>query len=203
MIIKNKKLNILMVALSVMVVGCEDSGDEVSKAKIEVKAQQIEVVANSNQKEIKVKEKIVDKNQSKSYYYDYGIKSEYDQNAQPANEDASVRVKPRTRLDANMNIRSPYERVQISLLSGQLSHKFKVKCSACHDDYANGVIGPSLISRDADYIYQKISDFKSGKKTNPLMKDLIKSMSDSEIRELADEIYEFNKKIKAMRESQK
>ena len=203
MIIKNKKLNILIVALSIMIVGCDDSGDEVSKVKTEVKAQQIEVVANSNQKEIKVKEKIVDKNQSKSYYYDYGIKSEYDQNAQPANKDASVRVKPRTKLDANMNIRSPYERVQISLLSGQLSHKFKVKCSACHDDYANGVIGPSLISRDADYIYQKISDFKSGKKTNPLMKDLIKSMSDSEIRELADEIYEFNKKIKAMRESQK
>jgi cytochrome c553 len=102
-----------------------------------------------------------------------------------------------------MNIRSPYERVQISLLSGQLSHKFKIKCSACHDDYANGVIGPSLISRDSDYIYQKIADFKSGKKTNPLMKDLIKNMSDSEIRGLADEIYEFNKKIKKMRESAK
>jgi cytochrome c553 len=203
MIIKNKKLNILIVALSIMIVGCDDSGDEVSKAKIEVQAEQIEVIANSNQKEIKVKEKILDKNQSKSYYYDYGINSEYDQNAQPANKDASVRVKPRTRLDANMNIRSPYERVQISLLSGQLSHKFKIKCSACHDDYANGVIGPSLISRDADYIYQKILDFKSGKKTNPLMKDLIKNMSDSEIRGLADEIYEFNKKIKAMRESQK
>ncbi|TET88760.1 MAG: hypothetical protein E3J96_02685, partial [Sulfurovum sp.] len=73
---------------------------------------QIEVVANENIKEIKVKEKTTDKAQSKSYYYDYNIKSEYDEHARPANVDAAVRAKPRTAIDANMNIRSPYEEVQ-------------------------------------------------------------------------------------------
>ncbi len=198
--------NIIMFSISmILVVGCNDSQNNIAKDDDTVKlAPKIEVVSNSNAKEIKVKEKELDKNQSKSYYYDYNnVKSEYDQNAQPANQDASVRVKPRTKLDANINIRSPYERVQISLLSGQLSKNFRVKCSSCHDDYANGVIGPSLINRDEDFIYQKINDFKSGKKSNPLMKDLISMMNDQEIKDIAKEIYNFNIKIKEMREKQK
>ena len=160
---------------------------------------QIEVVANKNIKEIKVKEKKTDKAQSKSYYYDYNIKSEYDENAKPANEDAGVRAKPRTAIDANMNIRSPYEEVQISLLVRKLSKKFIVKCSACHNDYANGVIGPSLLGKNSDEIFDAIAAFKSGEKKNVLMTDLINMMDEAEIRVLADEIYEFNQKIEEAR----
>ena len=160
---------------------------------------QIEVVANKNAKEIKVKEKKTDKAQSKSYYYDYNIKSEYDENARPANKDAGIRAKPRTTIDANMNIRSPYEEVQLSLLVGKLSKEFIVKCSACHSDYANGVIGPSLLGKNSDEIFNSIAAFKSGEKTNVLMDDLIKMMSEDEIRKLADEIYAFNEKIKEAR----
>jgi len=189
--------------LLLLMTGCgEEKEHETPKVQSEAtQASKIEVVANENAQEIKVKTKSVDKNQSKSYYYDYNIKSEYDPNAKPANEDASVRVKPRTQLDANIHIRSPYEKVQISMLVGKLSKTFRVKCSACHDDYANGIIGPSLLSRDSDYIYNKIADFKSGKKSNPLMNDLIKQMSSEEIRTLADEIYVFNKEIQKTREA--
>ena len=74
-----------------------------------------------------------------------------------------------------------------------------VKCSACHDDYANGVIGPSLLGKSSDEIFSAIDDFKSGKKSNVLMDDLIKMMNDDEIRALADEIYSFNEEIKALR----
>ncbi|MCD6211554.1 MAG: hypothetical protein J7J02_01115 [Sulfurovum sp.] len=160
---------------------------------------QIEVVANKNIKEIKVKEKTTDKAQSKSYYYDYNIKSEYDENAKPANEDAGIRAKPRTAIDANMNIRSPYEEVRLSLLVGKLSKEFIVKCSACHSDYANGVIGPSLLGKNSDEIFDAIAAFKSGEKKNVLMTDLINMMDEAEIRTLADEIYEFNQKIKEAR----
>ena len=86
------------------------------------------------------------------------------------------------------------------MLVQKLSKTFRVKCSACHDDYANGIIGPSLLSRDSNYIYETIADFKTGKKSNPLMTDLINMMTNEEIRALADEIYEFNKQIKEMRE---
>ena len=202
----NKKLNTLALASSFLLVtifsGCSDDKNKVDEKKsVEAKiaTPKIEIVQNKNIHEIKVKEKKVDKSQSKSYYYDYNINSEYDQNSQPANKDASVRIKPRTKIDANMNIRSPYEKVKVSLLVKKLSKKFILKCSACHNDYANGIIGPSLLGRDSDYIFNKIADFKSGKKSNPLMNDLINMMSEDEIKQLANEIYSFNKEIKKMR----
>jgi cytochrome c553 len=192
---------ILSLTLLTILIGC---GDEESKTKKDEVAKsntpKIEIVENNNSHEIKVANKKVDKNQSKSYYYDYGVKSEYDLKSQPANKDASVRIRPRTIIEANLNIRSPYEHVEVELLVKRLSKNFRVKCSACHSDYANGIIGPSLIGRDSNYIYNKIADFKSGKKSNPLMNDLIKMMSDEEIRAMADEIYSFNQELKKMRE---
>ena len=202
-IFKNYLLLISSLILLGMINGCSDNSKQEShepkSTELSTTTPQIEVVQNKNAHEIKVKEKESDKSQSKSYYYDYNVKSEYSQNAQPANEDASVRVKPRTSIDANMNIRSPYEKISVSLLVRKLSKKFIVKCSACHNDYANGIIGPSLLGKDSNYIFEKIADFKSGKKSNPLMTDLIKMMSDKEIRAMADEIYNFNKEINKMR----
>ena len=209
-----KNLTIKTIALSCVVftlIGCsndsnkaKDKTEQATKATTTQSsaAPKIEIVESSDTKAIKVeeKEKVSSKNgQKDKYYYDYNIKSEYDPNAKPANVDAGVRTKPRTAIEANMNVRSPYERVQISMLVKKLSIKFMVKCSACHDDYANGVIGPSLLGKSSDEIFNAIADFKSGKKSNVLMDDLIKMMSNEEIRTLADEIYTFNKKIKALR----
>jgi len=183
--------------------GCGDKQEQDSSAEAQSTTQStpvIEVTHNEHAKEIKVSEKSADANQSKSYYLGYNIKSAYDENSQPANKDAAVRVKPRTSVDANMHVRSPYEKVQTSMLVRKMSKKFIVKCSACHNDYANGVIGPSLLQKDPDYIFNKIADFKSGKKSNPLMSDLIKMMSDEEIKEMAQEIYKFNQAIQSTKE---
>jgi cytochrome c553 len=152
---------------------------------------EIEIVTNTNAHETKVAEKEktkLDVKNGKAYYYDYNVKNKYNKNT----------TKRRTVLDANMNIRSPYERVKISLIAKQLSANFRLKCSACHDDYANGVVGPSLLGKDATFIYNAIIDFKSGKKSNPLMDDLIKKMDKKEIQELANEIYKFNKEIEKL-----
>ena len=197
----NIKINgILLLTISTFLfVGCGDKNDkEQTQTQSQTTAPIIEISQNPNAQEIKVNTKEAVKDQSKSYYLNYNINSEYDENAQPANKDAAVRVKPRTVLDANMNIRSPYERVQVSLIVKQLSREFKVKCSACHDDYANGVVGPSLLGKDANFIYNAISDFKSGKKSNPLMNDLINMMSDKEIKKIAQDIYKFNKEIEKL-----
>ncbi len=188
------------VALVVLLAGCGEDHKPTTASTNEVATPKIEIIANSDAKAIKVKEhQKHQKDQNDTYYYDYNIKRAYDPNAQPANQDAQVRVKPRTAVEANMNIRSPYEKVQLDLLVGKLSQNFRIKCSACHDDYANGVIGPSLLSKNSDEIFDAIAAFKSGKKSNPLMDGLIDHMSDAEIRALADEIYAFNQKIKAMR----
>jgi cytochrome c553 len=181
-----------------------DEKKQINNVTATAVAPKIEVVVNQNEYAVKVKSNTDEMHKGKSknknsFYYDYGEKSEYDQNAQPANEDASVRVRPRTKLDAYTHIRSPYERVQVSLLAKQLSPAFRLKCSACHDDYANGVLGPSLLGRDADYIYNKIIAFKTGKKKNVFMNDLIHNMSDKEIRSIAEDIYNFNIQIQKIR----
>ncbi len=188
--------SLYLVSSFVLIVGlsaCSDNSQEKSQKQ---KATQttsatpkIEIVQNSDAHAIKVEQKSGDKTKRSSYYYDYGEKSEYDQNTQPA----------RTAIDANMNVRSPYEEVKVSMLVKKLSKNFVVRCSPCHNDYANGIIGPSLLGRDADFIYGRIQDFKTGKKSNPLMNDLVNMMSDEEIKSMAHEIYNFNKEIKQMR----
>ena len=195
------------IVLSVVLFAFIGCGNNESKQEVKAvtstsdQAPKIEIVANENAKEIKVVQK--DNNASEKGTFYQGMTSDlkhgYDPNSQPANQDASVRVRPRTEVDANMHIRSPYEEVQVSLLVGKLSKHFMVKCSACHSDYANGVIGPSLLGKNSDEIFNAIADFKSGKKSNPLMDGLIDHMEDNEIRELADEIYKFNQKIKEIR----
>ncbi|EDZ61571.1 conserved hypothetical protein containing cytochrome c domain [Sulfurimonas gotlandica GD1] len=204
---KTSKIQALAYTLSFLfiagITGCSDSADEKQTKKEPstkaAEAPKIEVVQNKDAHAIKVEVKENDKSQSKSYYYDYNVKSAYDENSMPANNDASVRVKPRTIIDANMHVRSPYEKIQVSMLVKKLSKEFIVKCSACHNDYANGVIGPSLLGKDSDYIYKKIISFKTGEKSNPLMNDLVKMMNDNEIKQMANEIFEFNKEINKMR----
>ncbi|QKE29300.1 monoheme c-type cytochrome [Arcobacter acticola] len=195
---------ILSAALILLISGCGDNKKtEETKEIIKVENTQtplkIEVEENSNANEIKVTPKIKDGSKNESYYYDYNVKSEYDPNAKPANEDAAVREKPRTTIDANLNVRSPYQKVQISLLVKGLSKEFIVKCSACHNDYANGIIGPSLLDKDATFIFNQIKKFKEDKNANVLMSDLVKQMSDENIQKLADEIFAFNKEIKEMK----
>jgi cytochrome c553 len=196
----NKKIFYISSILAIaLFTGCSsDDKEEKTNTTKEATASGIEIVKNDNAKEVKVAN-TDNSNIDKQYYFNYGVKSAYDQNSQPANQDASVRIMPRTVVEANMNIRSPYEEIQVSMIVKTLSKKFIVKCSACHNDYANGIIGPSLLDKDSDYIFNKIADFKSGKKSNPLMTDLINRMDEKEIRAMADEIYKFNIQINKMR----
>ena len=191
-------------AIAILIAGCTEKKDEDNKESLASKTQaplKIEIEENKNAKEIKVENKTNQNKSSneKSYYMDYGVKSEYDQNAQPANDDASVRVKPRTTIDANMHVRSPYEKIKISLLVKKLSKEFIVKCSACHNDYANGIIGPSLLDKDSDFIFNSIMKFKGDENANVLMTGLVNQMSEKDIRRIANEIFEFNKKIRNLK----
>jgi cytochrome c553 len=104
---------------------------------------------------------------------------------------------PLTRqIGAIATIRNNYENLNAKLLSQRLSKNYIVKCSACHDDYANGVIGPSLLTKSADDIYNMIEAYRHKTKVNELMKYLVMQMGEEEIRQLANEIAEFNKEIR-------
>jgi len=143
-----------------------------------------------------IKKEGVSKENSGQFYYSYNKeKGESDYNAETS--------KVRTELDAYRAIRSPYERVQITLMIKQLSPDYRLLCSACHDDYANGVIGPVLLDKNATFIYDQIIAFKTGEKKNALMKELVNRIDEARLQEIAKEIERFNRQIKEMRSKQK
>jgi cytochrome c553 len=133
------------------------------------------------------------KENSGQFYYSYN-KEKGDSDGYNAET-----TKVRTELDAYRAIRSPYERVQITLMVQQLSPDYRLLCSACHDDYANGVIGPALLDKNATYIYDQIIAFKTGKKKNVLMEQLVNRIEEDRLRAIAKEIERFNKQILEMR----
>ena len=135
------------------------------------------------------------KENSGQFYYSY--------NKEKTGDDYnSEETKVRTELDAYRDIRSPYERVQITLMIQQLSPDYRLLCSACHDDYANGVIGPALLDKNATFIFNQIIAFKTGEKKNALMKELVNRIEEERLQNIAKEIERFNREIKEMRSKQ-
>jgi len=173
----------------------EEKNTQLVEKNVSQQAGKIEVVENDNFKEQKVQVKKDDSNESKVFYYDYHQETKV--HAQPEEE------KNYTPLGAVLKVKSPYEHVEVSILVSKLSKNFMVKCSACHDDYANGIIGPSLLSKDSEYIFKTITQYKTGEKKNVLMKELVAQMDDKEIKALSNEIYIFNQEVKKLKERQK
>ncbi len=185
----HKTATILSLAGLLLLSGC-GSGDGATQEQSQ---------AANTQASIKVTENAVDTNvkggkskeNSGQFYYSYNKEKNTTYNSE---ED-----KVRTTLDAYLNIRSPYERVRITMMIKRLSKDYIIKCSPCHDDYANGVIGPSLLDKNTSFIFARIMDFKTGKKNNPLMKELVSQIDDEKLKSIAGEIANFNKEIRKMR----
>ncbi len=99
--------------------------------------------------EIKVTEGVVKEQKAKSKKLDNG--EFYYSYKEVKKQDEEVEDEGRfTRLGAYRHILNNYQKVQISLWANKLSKDFLIYCSACHDDYANGVIGPSLLDKSGE-----------------------------------------------------
>ncbi len=123
----------------------------------------------------------------------YNMVGEYRVNYAPDGRETPVTKE----IGAHVVVRNtPYASIHKSLLMKRLSKEFRVKCSACHDDYGNGVIGPSLLTKTGDEIYNMIAAYKTNKEKNELMRRLVQSMDDNEIRFIADDIAKFNKEVR-------
>ena len=61
------------------------------------------------------------------------------------------------------------------------------QCSSCHGLTAQGVpnLGKKLADKDAVYLKNQIDAFKSGARTNPMMDGMAKTISDTDIENLA------------------
>ena len=97
---------------------------------------------------------------------------------------------------AYSSIKNQYEKLNFDLMKKRLGHDFILRCSACHDDYANGIIGPSLLDKTDAQIVDMIKKYKFKEKPNPLMVQLVEGMSEQQIETMAKEIYEFNQQFK-------
>jgi len=90
-----------------------------------------------------------------------------------------------------------------SVAKFDVSDDYDRKCSSCHgidgSGYQNGkkMMGPKLFGQSADELYQKLVDFKSGRKENVVMKGLLISLNEDDLRVLADEIGDFPARAKA------
>ena len=183
-----------IMAVVALLGGCGENAASKKASKTVQSGSEIVVTENAVQA-LKKEEK--SKENSGQFYYSYNKKKTGN------NDYNSETSKVRTELDAYRDIKSPYERVQITLMIQQLSPDYRLLCSACHDDYANGVIGPALLDKNASYIYDQIIAFKTGKKKNPLMKELVGRIDESRLKSIAKEIERFNRQIQEMRSKKK
>jgi len=60
------------------------------------------------------------------------------------------------------------------------------------------MMGPKLIGQNAETVFKKLLDFKAGRKENLVMKGLLIKLNKEELKELADEIGEFQARQKAL-----
>ena len=193
----NKKI-LFTCAISGMLLlgGCGQKEKKKEETKQKVTAPTtIKVTKNVVKKSTK---KEASKENGGQFYYAYN-KEDKSKEAKEIDKYNAESSKTRTTIDAYLNIKSPYERVRINLMIKRLSKDYIIKCSACHDDYANGVIGPSLLGKDKDFIYQRIIAFKTGKRKNVLMKELVSQIDNKKLEAIAQEIANFNKQIIKMR----
>jgi len=182
---------IFILSLLLLLSGCNNSSKEQSKSVEAAPKEAIKITQNAVKTD--VKEKSNKKSDGGQFYYSLDKKKK---ESSYNSKDSKVR----TTIDAYLHIKSPYERVRITMMIKKLSKTYVIKCSPCHDDYANGIIGPSLLDKNASFIYDRIVAFKTGDKKNVLMKELVSQMDDKILKSLSKEIANFNAQIRKMRE---
>lgn len=85
----------------------------------------------------------------------------------------------------------------------KVSQAYKSKCASCHGVNGSGeqngkaLMGPKLFGQNADKVFKDLVDFKAGRKENMIMKGLLISLGEEDLRKFADEIGEFPQRAKA------
>lgn len=191
--------------------GCSSSEERSEQKEVkEMKASDIVVAEGKENVRMQVSDHKEELDKDKKDFY-YSLK-EKDVKTDASEEtftrvDAQKRVKNEVKdnkvVERNVRIDTPYNYIRIDLLKTSLSKTFIVKCSSCHDDYANGIIGPSLLHKDGAYIYKQLLAYKQKDGANILMQDLVRRMSDEELRAMADEVANFNKEVRALKGEEK
>lgn len=73
----------------------------------------------------------------------------------------------------------------------KVSDNYKRRCASCHGIDGKGAVGLPIFGQSADTIYNKLLEYREGKRTNPIMRSAIMHLSDADYKELAQEVSEF------------
>ncbi len=117
---------------------------------------------------------------------------------QPIGEPEAITEAPNTKKredELDKQLRALKERAG-NMAAFKVSPLYKQKCSSCHGVNGEGIIGPRLIGKSSQEIYQALVDFKTGKRKNYVMYGLLSKMDDNQLKQLADEIGSFQQKLK-------
>lgn len=172
---------------ALMLAGCGEKGDNDNTA-----ASEPAEVTDGSKIAISRSGATNDSNSASSQFVTYNLEGERIVRLSPdGEENATTR-----QIGAVVTIKNQYDQLSAEMLKKKLSQNFIRKCSACHNHYANGIIGPSLLTKSEKEISNMIGAYKNGTKKNVLMVQLVKQMDDKEINGLAKEIAEFNKEIR-------
>lgn len=125
----------------------------------------------------------------------YNVQGESQIQYAPEGQDVTEAVKNVQVVVAARN--SPYGSINANLLSKRLSKEFILLCSACHDDYGNGVVGPSLIDKNEQEVRDMIQKYTDDPNANVLMADLVRRMSPEQIDFIAKDLARFNAEVQA------
>jgi len=87
----------------------------------------------------------------------------------------------------------------------KVSKSYKSKCASCHgvngSGFQNGkpMMGPKLIGQSEEKLTKDLIDFKAGRKENIIMRGLLLSLSEDDLKEFAKEISEFPARAEALK----
>lgn len=73
----------------------------------------------------------------------------------------------------------------------KVSDNYKRRCASCHGIDGKGAVGLPIFGQSAEEIYTKVLEYKSKKRTNPIMRSAVAHISEETIKELAQEISKF------------
>lgn len=142
------------------------------------------------------------KRQSEDQFRTYDIKGESQISYAPDGQEITKEVKNVQVVVAARN-KTPLELIGERLIIGTLSKDFMVWCSACHDDYGNGVIGPSIMNKTSKEIRDKIEEYRGNAEANVLMTDLVNRISKEKVEFISSDIARFNEAVKKLKAGKK
>ncbi len=118
-------------------------------------------------------------------------------NSKPIGEPEAITEAPNAKKkedELDKQLRALKERAG-NMAAFKVSPLYKQKCSSCHGVNGEGIIGPRLIGKSSQEVYQALVDFKTGKRKNYVMYGLLSKMDDKQLKQLADEIGSFQQKL--------